>query len=190
MVAVGVIVFAVVVEWVTNGLGAVVNPHSLESLSAFCGLLGLDGRNVLVEELAGRSCPGARNKPRALSRLTWAIWSGSSNCRVISTTSMNGSPTDRAGLEAEVIRYMVDSQEEHFDRLGLAFNGLRGRRLQLIDCQNLFCEVYKYARVAHPDVRGIWSHEDRADVCARRFALDCLVPPKWNLNGAFRPTAL
>ena len=50
---------------------------------------------------------------------------------------------------------MVDSQEEHFDRLGLPFNGLRGRRLQLIDCQNLFCEVDKYARVAHPDVRGI-----------------------------------
>ena len=59
------------------------------------------------------------------------------------------------GVEADVIRYMADRQEEHFARLGLSFGGLRGRRLQLIDCQNLFCEVDKYARVAHPDVRGV-----------------------------------
>src|SRR5258707_9985183 len=30
----------------------------------------------------------------------------------------------------------------------------RSRRLQLIDCQNLFCEVDKYARVAHPNIAG------------------------------------
>ena len=45
------------------------------------------------------------------------------------------------GIEADIIRYMADHQEEHFARLGLHFGGLRGRRLQLIDCQNLFCEV-------------------------------------------------
>ena len=54
-----------------------------------------------------------------------------------------GSP----GIEADLIRYMSDTQEEHFARLGLRFSGLNGRRLQLIDCQNLFCEVGKYARV-------------------------------------------
>ncbi|WP_267883292.1 nucleotide kinase domain-containing protein, partial [Streptomyces sp. NRRL S-37] len=59
------------------------------------------------------------------------------------------------GIEADVIRYMADTQDEHFARLGLAFAGLRGRPLQLIDCQNLFCEVDKYARVAHPDIAGI-----------------------------------
>jgi len=96
-----------------------------------------------------------------------------------------------SGLESEVIRYMVDSQEEHFDRLGLPFNGLRGRRLQLIDCQNLFCEVDKYARVAHPDVRGI-SGRTRIK---QKYALDASpltawFPPKWNLNAAFLPTAL
>ena len=34
----------------------------------------------------------------------------------------------------------------------LDFQNLWGRRLQLIDCQNLFCEVDKYSRVypAHP----------------------------------------
>ena len=39
------------------------------------------------------------------------------------------------GAESDVIRYMADSQESHFARLGLNFPGLFGRRLQLIDCQ-------------------------------------------------------
>jgi hypothetical protein len=59
------------------------------------------------------------------------------------------------GIEADVIRYVTDTQEEHFARLGLSFPTLGGRRLQLIDCQNLFCEVDKYARLAHPDIAGI-----------------------------------
>jgi len=59
------------------------------------------------------------------------------------------------GIEQDVIRYMVDSQQDHFDRLGLSFPGLFGRALHLIDTQNLFCEVDKYARVRHPEVAGI-----------------------------------
>lgn len=52
---------------------------------------------------------------------------------------------DTAGLsEAEVIRIMTERQEGEFERLGLVFKSLWGRRLQLIDCQNLFCEVSKY----------------------------------------------
>lgn len=60
-----------------------------------------------------------------------------------------------SGIETEVIRYMVASQDEHFGRLGLTFPGLFGRSLHLIDAQNLFCEVDKYARVRHPEVAGI-----------------------------------
>jgi hypothetical protein len=59
------------------------------------------------------------------------------------------------GIEDDLIRYMVDSQESHFQRLGLPRPDLFGRRLHLIDCQNLFCEVDKYARVRHPEVAGI-----------------------------------
>ena len=70
--------------------------------------------------------------------------------------SVSASAPATGGIEAEVIRYMADTQDEHFARLGLPFAGLRGRRrLQLIDCQNLFCEVGKYARVAHPEALGI-----------------------------------
>ncbi len=56
---------------------------------------------------------------------------------------------------AAVIEWMVENQDAEFARLGLTFQRLGGRRLHLIDCQNLFCEISKYARVAHPDVRGI-----------------------------------
>jgi hypothetical protein len=60
-----------------------------------------------------------------------------------------------AGIEAEVIAWMTEHQEESFARLGLQPVTLSGRALQLVDCQNLFCEVDKYARLAHPEVAGI-----------------------------------
>jgi hypothetical protein len=88
-----------------------------------------------------------------------------------------------SGIEPAVIAYMSEHQHEHFDRLGLTFNGLRGRPLQLIDCQNLFCEVDKYARVAHPDISGI---SGRTRIKQRFTALPQPVPawfpPKWGLN--------
>lgn len=63
--------------------------------------------------------------------------------------------SEAMGIESDVIRYVVDSQEEHCERLGLSFPGLFGRRLHLIDAQNLFCEIGKYARVRYPTVAGV-----------------------------------
>ncbi len=87
------------------------------------------------------------------------------------------------GREREIIEYMAASQHEHFTRLGLTFNGLFGRPLQLIDCQNLFCEVDKYARVAHPDVVG---YSGRTRIKQKFRALPAPVPawfpPKWGLS--------
>jgi len=87
------------------------------------------------------------------------------------------------GIEPEVIRYMAEHQDEHFNRLGLKFSGLYGRPLQLIDCQNLFCEVDKYARAVHPQIAG---HSGRTRI-KQRFAavaepVTAWFPPKWNLN--------
>jgi hypothetical protein len=87
------------------------------------------------------------------------------------------------GVEAELIRYMAETQDEHFARLGLTFRGLNGRPLQLIDCQNLFCEVDKYSRVAHPDIAG-YSGRSRIK---QRFAAThepqtAWFPPKWGIN--------
>jgi len=88
------------------------------------------------------------------------------------------------GHEAEIIRYMSDAQEAHFARLGLNFSGLKGRRLQLIDCQNLFCEIDKYARLAHPKITGL---SGRARIKQRYVPTDQAVtswfPPKWGING-------
>lgn len=55
--------------------------------------------------------------------------------------------------DEDIIRAMMDSQNAEFERLGLDFKSLFGRPLQLIDCQNLFCEVGKYARISHPHIK-------------------------------------
>lgn len=55
---------------------------------------------------------------------------------------------------AQVIAWMAERQDAEFDRLGLSFQRLLGRRLHLVDCQNLFCEISKYARVAYPSIAG------------------------------------
>jgi hypothetical protein len=92
-------------------------------------------------------------------------------------------------IAADVIRYMADTQEEHFDRLGLAFTKLGGRRpLQLIDCQNLFCETGKYARAAHPDIAGT-SGRTRIKQAYRPGPgpLTAWFPPRWGLNGTVLP---
>jgi hypothetical protein len=93
---------------------------------------------------------------------------------------------DTAGLnDAEVIRFMADRQEIEFERLGLNFRNLWGRRLQLIDCQNLFCEVGKYARVSHPESLGR-SGRTRIKQKFRPNAvpIDYWFPPKWGINRA------
>lgn len=56
--------------------------------------------------------------------------------------------------EQDVIRWATDTQDAQFSARGLTFQSLWGRPLQLIDCQNLFCEVDKYARLAHPEIPG------------------------------------
>jgi hypothetical protein len=83
-------------------------------------------------------------------------------------------------------RFIVDvcaRQEDEFARLGLAFPGLFGRRLQPIDCQNLFCEISKYSRVAFPDVAGV---AGRTRIKQRYTASGPLpapfFPPKWGLE--------
>lgn len=92
--------------------------------------------------------------------------------------------SDLAGRsEADIIKFMADRQSEEFAKRGLAFQSLWGRPLQLIDCQNLFCEVDKYSRVAHPEYSG---RSGRTKI-KQRFdpgckPITCWYPPKWGLN--------
>lgn len=83
----------------------------------------------------------------------------------------------------DIIRLVCDSQEEQFDRRSLEFRNLWGRPLQLIDCQNLFCEVDKYSRVAHPEIEAGGGR--RRIKQKFRSSGDVEVPwypPKWGLN--------
>jgi len=95
---------------------------------------------------------------------------------------------DPGGLnEIELIRLMADRQEQEFDRLSLCFESLWGRRLQLIDCQNLFCEVDKYARVVHPEILGKTGRTRiKQKFVPTSVPLEFFYPPKWGLNEKIR----
>lgn len=85
--------------------------------------------------------------------------------------------------EADLIRVVTERQEREFARLGLDFKNLWGRPLQLIDCQNLFCEVDKYSRVHHPEISGS-SERTRIKQKFRPTlaAIEYWYPPKWGIN--------
>ena len=92
--------------------------------------------------------------------------------------------SDLGGLtESDLIRKVTERQDQEFDRRGLRFRDLWGRRLQLIDCQNLFCEVSKYARVKHPDFKGV-GNRSRIKQVYRPTAepVEYWYPPKWGIN--------
>jgi hypothetical protein len=85
--------------------------------------------------------------------------------------------------EADAIRWVADRQGEEFAERGLTFRSLWGRPLQLIDCQNLFCEVDKYARVLHPEIAG-YSGRTRIKqkFSPSTLPLQLWFPPKWGIN--------
>lgn len=85
--------------------------------------------------------------------------------------------------EAEVIRLVTDRQAQEFDRLGLSFRSLWGRPLQYIDCQSLFCEVDKYARVRHPEAAGRTGRTRiKQHFRPDHTPLPYWYPPKWGIN--------
>lgn len=91
---------------------------------------------------------------------------------------------DTAGLsDADVVRWMVDTQEKQCAQLGYDFPDLFGRRLKLIDCQNLFCEADKYARVAHPDAVGVGGRTRiKQEFVSAGPLRRPVFPPKWQLS--------
>lgn len=88
-----------------------------------------------------------------------------------------------AGLtDEQLIQEVTEAASREFSDRGLVFRNLWGRPLQLIDCQNLFCEVDKYARAALPSANA----EGRTRI-KRRYAFSYplapqFYPPRWRLN--------
>lgn len=97
------------------------------------------------------------------------------------------------GLDAEgVIHWVAARQRREFNDRGLDFKGLHGRDLQPIDVQNLFCEISKYARVAHPEIAGTANRRR----IKQSYVPTChdlpapFFPPRWGLAPAVPATPL
>lgn len=92
--------------------------------------------------------------------------------------------TDFGGYEfSDLIKFVTENQEKEFERLSLEFKYLGKRPLQLIDCQNLFCETDKYSRVKHPDISG-FSNRTRIKQIYKpnHFQINYKYPPKWEIT--------
>jgi len=102
-------------------------------------------------------------------------------------------PGARSGIEKcfmmsscsheKIIRCVTEEQEREFDRRGLSFRTLWGRPLQLIDVQNLFCEVDKYSRVALPQFTTRAGRQRMKRLYTPNpVPIDYWFPPKWGIN--------
>ena len=96
--------------------------------------------------------------------------------------------SDLAGMDpSHLIRIVTENQNDEFVRRGLNFRSLWGRPLQLIDCQNIFCEVDKYARVSDPEITGtLGRRRIKHRYTANPRPITAWYPPGWGLNDKIR----
>ncbi len=81
----------------------------------------------------------------------------------------------------EIIKYMYVHQEEEFKRLNLDFKKIGKRKLQLIDCQNIFCELDKYLRVYKPELKSNRVKIKKKYV-PKKSKIEYIYPPKWGIS--------
>ena len=81
----------------------------------------------------------------------------------------------------EIIRYMYEHQDEEFKRLNLEFKRIGNRKLQLIDCQNIFCELDKYLRQALPELKSNRVKIKKKYV-QKTEKIKYIYPPKWKVE--------
>ena len=85
--------------------------------------------------------------------------------------------------DVDLIRWTLERQHVEFCNRELHWEGLWGRDLQLIDIQNLFCEVDKYTRIAMPELAEFAPGKR----IKQRYRPDpspltAWFPPKWKIN--------
>ncbi len=83
--------------------------------------------------------------------------------------------------DEEIIKYMYENQDKEFERLHLKFKRIGDRPLQLIDCQNIFCELDKYCREAVPNLKSNRTKIKKKYV-AKKDKVEYKYPPKWSVN--------
>lgn len=82
---------------------------------------------------------------------------------------------------SDVIKYMTDNQNYFFDKYSLEFGYLKNRPLQLIDCQNLFCEFDKYCRERYPEI-AVGNKRIKQKYKPSSNPVIHFFPPKWNAD--------
>lgn len=83
----------------------------------------------------------------------------------------------------DIVRMMTDDQEKECERLNIPSPNLGGRRMHLIDCQNLFCEVDKYLRVSNPElILSNGRKRIKQKYYINNETINYFFPPKWNIN--------
>jgi hypothetical protein len=111
-----------------------------------------------------------------------------------------GGPGSRSGLskcfgnsivlpkmEDDVMRWMAETQDEHFARLGLSFNGLGPQRLRmgLADIEHTLCEVDRYSRIAHPKIPSLWGGFHKRTTIHGKFHPSRTPYPKFRIPKAW-----
>lgn len=81
----------------------------------------------------------------------------------------------------DIIKYMYMHQDEEFKKLNLNFKRIGNRPLQLIDCQNIFCELDKYCRQALPDLKSNRTKIKKHYV-PKKDKIEYIYPPKWEIS--------
>lgn len=84
--------------------------------------------------------------------------------------------------EEEIIREVTEAADREFSHRNLEFRSLWGRPLQLVDCQNLFCEIDKYSRVALPAIGGSGRKRIKRKYSKPGEVYPQWYPPKWKLT--------
>lgn len=92
---------------------------------------------------------------------------------------------DKGNLSNEdIIRYMYENQNYEFKRLNLDFKKIKDRPLQLIDCQNIFCELDKYCRQAIPSLKSN-RKKIKKHYIPKNTKIEYIYPPKWNIKSNY-----
>lgn len=85
--------------------------------------------------------------------------------------------------EGDIIRFLTTHQLTESKRYGHPFQTLYGRPLHLIDIQNVFCEIGKYARISHPHISGVSKRTNiKQSYTPEPTPYQLMFPPKWNLH--------
>ncbi len=81
----------------------------------------------------------------------------------------------------DIIKYMYENQDKEFKRFNLDFKRIGNRPLQLIDCQNIFCELDKYLRQKMPNLKSNRT-KIKKKYKPKESKIQYVYPPKWNIN--------